>query len=421
MGTTVQQKYRITRLLGVGGMAAVYAAVHRNGHSVAIKFLLDCHSYDSVAYRLFRREAYVANRVGHPGAVPVLDDDVDEDGCTFLIMPLLQGQTLRARWERAGKRLPMVESIVGMLDVLDVLASAHAKGIVHRDIKPDNLFVTAKGEVWVLDFGIARQNDASVATMTGRVMGTPAFMPPEQALGDREAVGPSSDCWAVGATLFALLSGQLVHATNGPGVQLAAAATRRARRLADAMPDVPAPVARVVDKALAFEPANRWASAQEMRDALVNALEEVTGESAARIIPRIRADVAVQLSPDAADQEETQSPDRDVPDGATLQPLRLGTAPPSRQLGWLVALAALASLAMSILLARTHPAPTERRPSVSVEQPQVESDFGPPGAAVHVKTGLQNWRDASKLGARKSFAINSAHVTAPCSMHLRRY
>src|SRR2546423_530254 len=116
IGTSVQQKYRIQRLIGVGGMAAVYAAEHRNGHRVAIKFLLERGSDDPDIRHLFSREAYVANQVGHPGAVSVLDDDVDEEGVPFLIMPLLEGETLRARWERANKRLPLVEVAVFMAD-----------------------------------------------------------------------------------------------------------------------------------------------------------------------------------------------------------------------------------------------------------------------------------------------------------------
>src|SRR5258708_6464730 len=117
VGTNVH-KYHILQLIGVGGMAAVYAAVHRNGHRVAMKFLLYRHSDDPGAHHLFRREAYVANKVEHPGAIPVLDNDVDSDGCPFLVMPLLEGQTLRKRWELANKRLHLPEVGVFMTDAL---------------------------------------------------------------------------------------------------------------------------------------------------------------------------------------------------------------------------------------------------------------------------------------------------------------
>ncbi|WP_394823734.1 serine/threonine-protein kinase [Pendulispora albinea] len=310
--TLVQQKYRITRLLGIGGTAAVYAATHRNGHQVAIKFLLEHLLHDPDMYQLFRREAYVANRVGHPGAVPVLDDDVDESGSAFLIMPLLEGENLRARWERANKRMAWSEAGVLVADALDVLASAHAKGIVHRDIKPENLFVTRSGDVRVMDFGIARRGDGNATfTLTGRIVGTPAFMPPEQALGDKTNLGPHSDCWAMGATLFTLLSGEHVHRATSSGAQLVAHATKPARPLGALVPDVPAGLARVVDRSLAFDPAARWRSAHEMRDALLAALEEAWGENATTAATRVREAIAAELSRSAADElheSATQAP-----------------------------------------------------------------------------------------------------------------
>ncbi|HWL86432.1 MAG TPA: serine/threonine-protein kinase [Polyangiaceae bacterium] len=261
-------KYQLTCLLGVGGTAVVYAATHRNGHRVAIKFLLEHLADDPEFCRSFRREAQVVNQVGHPGAVPVLDDDVDERGCPFLIMPLLEGETVRARWERDGKRMAVGAAGQLMSDVLDVLTCAHANGIVHRDIKPDNLFITAAGRVHVLDFGIARRAEEDGGTVSAQVIGTPAFMAPEQAIGDPNAVGPHSDIWAVGATIFSLLSGEFVHRTDGSRGQLAAAATRHARSLAEANPELPPAVVQFVDKALAFEPSDRWRSAREMRDAM---------------------------------------------------------------------------------------------------------------------------------------------------------
>jgi len=297
VGTTVQGKYRIDRLLGIGGTAAVYAATHRNGHRVAIKFLLDHLLDDSDIYHLFSREAYVANRVGHPGAVQVLDDDEDVDGCVFLIMPLIEGETLRARWERAHKRLPLAEVGILIADLLDVLGTAHAKGVVHRDIKPENLFVNTAAQIRVLDFGIARRTgaEATTLTMTGRFIGTPAFMPPEQALGNREAIGPHSDLWAVGATMFTLLSGTTVHEAEHTGAQLAAAATQHARSIAMVLPDLAPSIVQFVDKALQFEPCDRWPSAPSMRDALCAALEGALGEKCDVISSRVRETIVTEF------------------------------------------------------------------------------------------------------------------------------
>ena len=138
IGTVLCGRYTILRLVGVGGMAAVYAGQHRNGHSVAIKILHDRISTDLEADRLFRREALLANTVQHPGVVPVTDDDVSDDGCVFLVMPLLSGETLRSRWERSRRKLPLDEVVYVAHRVLETLAAAHAAKIVHRDVKPEN-------------------------------------------------------------------------------------------------------------------------------------------------------------------------------------------------------------------------------------------------------------------------------------------
>ena len=235
VGATLCGKYRLQRVLGVGGMAAVYAAVHRNGHTVAIKILHEGLATDPEIERLFRREAQLANKIGHPGVVPVIDDDVTEDGCVFLVMPLLQGETLRARAERLGRKLPVAEVVVVAHAVLEVLAAAHAKKIVHRDVKPENIFLTSGGEIRVLDFGIGRffeTQDTASATRSGRAIGTPAFMAPEQALGRQRDIDGQTDLWALGATMFALLSGRFVHEAESATEIAVLAATRPARPIA---------------------------------------------------------------------------------------------------------------------------------------------------------------------------------------------
>ena len=137
IGQVIKEKWRLDVLLGVGGMAAVYAATHRNGNRVAIKILHPELSTHHQVRTRFLREGYVANAVGHEGAVRITDDDVTEDGSAFLVMELLDGETLEDRRVRSGGRLDEDEVLSLADQLLDVLVAAHAKGVIHRDLKPD--------------------------------------------------------------------------------------------------------------------------------------------------------------------------------------------------------------------------------------------------------------------------------------------
>ncbi|MGD0524227.1 MAG: protein kinase [Polyangiaceae bacterium] len=274
IGTTLNGKYRVDRLLGVGGMASVYAATHRNNKRVAVKVL---HTELSVLEEVrtrFMREGYVANTVEHPGAVAVLDDDVTEDGtAAFLVMELLEGETLAEACDRLGGKLPARAVLAVAYQVLEVLAAADAKGIVHRDIKPSNLFLTRTGHVKVLDFGVARMREvgSELATLSGLALGTPAFMAPEQAMGRSAEIDGLTDLWALGATMFTLATGGPVHPAKSPQEQMVLSATRAARPLGSVVPEVPPDVATIVDRALSFDRAGRWPSAAAMRDAVKQA------------------------------------------------------------------------------------------------------------------------------------------------------
>src|SRR5262249_15491612 len=156
------------------------------------------------AVERFLREGYVANKVKHPGVVAVLDEDRAEDGVPFLVMELLEGETWAQRLVREA-RVPWTDAFHIADGMLDALVAAHAAGIVHRDLKPENVFLTREGAVKLLDFGIARLDElhpSRVGTEIGITMGTPGFMPPEQARGRWDEVDARSDLWAVGATVF---------------------------------------------------------------------------------------------------------------------------------------------------------------------------------------------------------------------------
>jgi eukaryotic-like serine/threonine-protein kinase len=268
IGQTLCGKYYLEEVMGVGGTAVVFRATHRNGNRVAVKLLHDhlCKSLDVT--RRFMREAYLANLLEHPGTVRVLDDDTDQNGVAFLVLELLDGETLEERRVRLGGQLP-VDEVLGYVDrLLEVLELAHEKQIVHRDIKPSNIFLTKEGTLKVLDFGIARildEHGAATATKTGQMIGTPAFMPPEQALSKPKEIDKQTDLWAVGATMFTLLSGELVHVAESSSEHLVKAATLHARSVARVLPGVPANVEKLIARALRFEKKERWASATEMR------------------------------------------------------------------------------------------------------------------------------------------------------------
>ena len=281
VGSTLNGKWHVDRLLDVGGMGAVYAATHRNGRRTAIKVLHPEFASDVEIRKRFLREGYVANKLDHPGAVAILDDDVDEGGAPFLVMELLQGESLAAWLTRAGGRLqpPEVLAVAGQL--LEVLEVAHANGIVHRDIKPANVFVTTSGHVKLLDFGLARIRDATISlipTGSGIVMGTTGYMAPEQARGIPEHIDTRADLFGVGAVMFRALTGERIHEKPTPYDMTIAAMRERAPSLADKLPGVTASLARLVDRALAFEKEGRWQTAREMFEAMRGVYRETRGE-----------------------------------------------------------------------------------------------------------------------------------------------
>lgn len=266
VGQTLRGKWRLEALLGVGGMAAVYAATHRNGRRGAVKIPHPHIAADPVLRIRFLMEARATNAIEHPGVVAVLDDDEAEDGAPFLVMELLEGLNAEEALRASGP-FPWQEALRVAEGMLSALAAAHERGIIHRDIKPDNVFLCRDGRIKILDFGIARAEDGASVTQTGATLGTPAYMAPEQAMGQRERVGPATDVWAVGATMFTLLTGRFVHQGTSINEVLVMAATRPAPPLGS-LATLPVSVAEFIDKSLAFSPENRFKDAAVMLEAL---------------------------------------------------------------------------------------------------------------------------------------------------------
>ncbi len=274
LGTTLCSKWRLDAILGIGGMATVYAATHRNRARVAIKMLHPEHSIDDQIRAKFLREGYVANTIRHPGAVSIIDDDTSEDGAAFLVMELLTGESLGQRMKRHRGRLAPREALLITEQLLEVLCAAHAKGVVHRDIKPENVFITVSGQLKVLDFGIARLRveNGTNSIATGIFCGTPGFAPPEQARGRTNEVDARSDVYAVGATLFTMLTGRLVHDGATATERLALTIGLPAPSIVNIAPELPSAIIGLVDRALRYDKRDRWPSAKAMLAAVRAAL-----------------------------------------------------------------------------------------------------------------------------------------------------
>ncbi len=331
--------------------------------------------------------------------VRILDDDVTEDGCAFLVMPLLAGETLQARLDRVRTLAPKEALAVGHT-LLDALAAAHAQGVVHRDLKPDNLFVTGDGELRVLDFGVARVLEAQEGgtTRTGQTIGTPAYMPPEQALGKSAEVDGQSDLWAAGAVLFCCLSGERVHGKLGAGEMMVAAATRPARALRSVAPEVADAIAAIVDRALAYEKKDRYPSAAAMKSALDVACEALfggVGDARLELPPSsaLRAALPAEATPF---QPLPPTPSSDLHSAVTQAEAGSVTPPPAgraekRAARWpaAVAAAAIAVTATGVLAWRGQARPL--RPSAAVDASEPET----PPARASLAAGVQAFRDAS--------------------------
>jgi serine/threonine-protein kinase len=288
VGRVLNDKWALESVLGVGGMAAVYAARHRNGARAAVKVLHpDLARHGQVRER-FLREGYAANRVEHPGVVKVLDDDVVVDGpdagTAYIVMELLEGRSLQERLE-SGPPMGEREFLVLAASVLDVLESAHARGVVHRDLKPENLFLVRAPEdsrpapvsgrpplpslsdaprVKVLDFGLARLQESQALTSYGLALGTPSFMSPEQAAGRTDEIDGRTDLFALAATGFRLRTGRRIHEAANPVELVTKMANVPAPRIRDVAPDVTEAFARVIDRALQFRRKDRYESARAM-------------------------------------------------------------------------------------------------------------------------------------------------------------
>lgn len=285
IGVVLDGRYRLDSLIGVGGMGDVYRATHIHiDTEFAIKLLKPEFVADQTAIKRFRLEAKAAGRIQHPNAVRVTDFGVTPEKIVYLVMELVEGQSLR-QLIRKEKRLETLRTINIVRQVCGAVDAAHRSGVIHRDLKPDNIIIDARHNaerVKVLDFGIAKLREAksdAFLTQAGTIIGTPQYMSPEQCQG--QSLDPRSDIYSIGILLYEMLTGAVPFDGESTLQVVYNQLHQIPRSIIELSPHVPEPLANVIMRALEKEPENRQSSAIQLSEELKQAVHLETEESAA--------------------------------------------------------------------------------------------------------------------------------------------
>ena len=318
-------KYRVVAKLGRGGMGTVYRAVDETlDREVAIK-ILNPEFADSDVMKRFRAEASMLAKLNHPAIATIYElHRSDED--LLMVMEFVPGESLDQFVQRNGPVEPERAAYL-LAQVLDAIGHAHAAGIIHRDLKPSNVMVTERGAVKIMDFGIARVRGAEHMTTDGYMMGTPAYMSPEQVL--CQDVDGRSDLYSVGVMFYRLLTGKLpFEADTAIGmVQKQISDTPTPARLHRA--DLPSWAVAIVDRALAKSPADRYQTAEELRKALLDAIHDAAVEAKTLVLPSLEGHTrwAAARGPDPnAETSIAAAPPRPAPTEFLVVPRRVAPA-----------------------------------------------------------------------------------------------
>ena len=264
----IGQQYEVEQEIGRGGMSVVFRARDRRlNRLVAIKVLPPELAYDPAIRTRFTREAQTSAQLSHAHIVPIYDVG-EKDGLAHFVMALVTGGNLAELLAREPRQ-PIEEARRIVREIADALAYAHTRGVVHRDIKPDNILLdAATGRAMVTDFGIARAIEAgSRLTVTGAAVGTPTYMSPEQAMGEREIDG-RTDIYSLGVIGYQMVTGRVPFAAANPMALLLKHVGERPRPIGELRPDTPKPLGDAIERALAKDPEERWPTAASLRDAL---------------------------------------------------------------------------------------------------------------------------------------------------------
>ena len=272
IGKKLDGLYEVRELIGSGGMANVYKAVmlgHNGpvpaGTVVAVKVLRQEYMHDPDLVRRFKNESKAISLLNHPNIVKVYDVSVNDD-LQYIVMEYVDGMTLREYLNQRGGRLTNRETVHFISQILKALEHAHANGVVHRDIKPQNIMLLDNGQLRMMDFGIARISRAENQLLSGKTMGSVHYISPEQAKGDETDC--TSDIYSVGVMMYEMLSGQLPFDAEDAVEVAIKQISDQPKSLHEIAPQVPAALVEITEKAMAKLPQNRYASAREMLDAL---------------------------------------------------------------------------------------------------------------------------------------------------------
>lgn len=307
--------WRLDALIDVGRVTGTYAATHRSGALAAVGIVHPRIAATPGIPERFSKLARTSNAVAHPGAVDVLDDGIADDGCPYLATELQMGESVSQWVNRVGGRLPILDVLRLSLATLNVLRAAHERGLIHGDIRPETLFITRSGTLQVLDFGLAGLRDVEGvpdATGTGPLTAAPAFTAPEQMTDGWGAVGPHTDVWAVGALMFALLTGRPVWPSSPSFV-------REAPSLAQVFPGAPEPLVLIVDRAVASEAERRYPNADAMREHVEPYVQHVA--AAPQSVPAVHPSNAAP-PPGPTDGQPNDQPSESSNRDAAIQLLR---------------------------------------------------------------------------------------------------
>lgn len=339
-GRTID-KYLLESLIGRGGMAEVYKSVHPDlGRELAIK-VLHPHLTDTDGFiERFRREARAAASLRHPHIVQIYDFAVTEDGLYYMVMEYVEGQPLDEYLKQNKDKLPLETIQQLFLQIASAVQYAHKQGIVHRDLKPANILLDTEEQLYLADFGIAQIVGASRLTQSGTASGTPAYMAPEQVMG--QTITHAVDIYALGIILYQMVTGHLPYEDDNPATMLIKQATEPPPPPSIFVPTVPSEVEKVILKSLEKDPANRFASVAEM----MTALQEATTDSVVTLTESRLAPDTYLAEPDVT---IPSVPEPELPMAVSPTPSPAPPAEPTKPPMWVWPIAGLAVIAVILI------------------------------------------------------------------------